>query len=195
MPQIRRLGALSQVLAMVYFLMSLALLMAAMLAWPLAAATSRSLGSCCSCGASSSGVDDGQLRARRSWRLGRHARSSAHLEIFLSLCGMPLDDDPSRPRRSGPVCAAPIVSSPRATSDTWSRLCSSGGDRVRRRQFITTLLGAVSAQHRVGRAHRFTAVATAWRQRWLLNSVQNEQVLDRVGKPGPESVQVRFWGG
>jgi hypothetical protein len=34
---------------------------------------------------------------------------------------------------------------------------------------------------------------TAWRRRWLLNRIQNDEVLDRVGKLGPESVRAELW--
>jgi hypothetical protein len=37
------------------------------------------------------------------------------------------------------------------------------------------------------------AKAAAWRRRWLLNRVQSEEVLDRVGKLGPESVRAELW--
>lgn len=37
------------------------------------------------------------------------------------------------------------------------------------------------------------AISAAWRRRWLLNRIQNDEVLDRVGKLGPESVRATLW--
>jgi hypothetical protein len=42
-------------------------------------------------------------------------------------------------------------------------------------------------------APTLAAIAAAWRRRWLLNRVQNEEVLDRLGKLGPESVRAELW--
>jgi hypothetical protein len=36
-------------------------------------------------------------------------------------------------------------------------------------------------------------IAAAWRRRWLLNRIQNEEVLDRVGRLGPESIRAELW--
>jgi hypothetical protein len=36
-------------------------------------------------------------------------------------------------------------------------------------------------------------IASAWRRRWLLNRIQNDDVLDRVGKLGPESLRAQLW--
>src|SRR5262249_27482924 len=36
-------------------------------------------------------------------------------------------------------------------------------------------------------------IAGAWRRRWLLNRIQSDDVLDRVGKLGPESVHAQLW--
>jgi hypothetical protein len=40
---------------------------------------------------------------------------------------------------------------------------------------------------------KLAAIAAAWRRRWLLNRVQSDDVLDRVGKLGPESVRAELW--
>jgi hypothetical protein len=37
------------------------------------------------------------------------------------------------------------------------------------------------------------AIAAAWRRRWLLNRIQNDEVLDRVGQLGPETVRAELW--
>jgi Domain of unknown function (DUF4338) len=37
------------------------------------------------------------------------------------------------------------------------------------------------------------AISAGWRRRWLLNRIQNDEVLDRVGKLGPESVRATLW--
>jgi hypothetical protein len=37
------------------------------------------------------------------------------------------------------------------------------------------------------------AIASAWRRRWLLNRIQNDEVLDRVGQLGPESMRAELW--
>ena len=37
------------------------------------------------------------------------------------------------------------------------------------------------------------AIASAWRRRWLSRRIENEDVLDRVGKLGPESVRAALW--
>ena len=37
------------------------------------------------------------------------------------------------------------------------------------------------------------AIAAAWRRRWLVNRIQSDDVLDRVGKLGPESVRAQLW--
>jgi hypothetical protein len=37
------------------------------------------------------------------------------------------------------------------------------------------------------------AIAAAWRRRWLLNRIQSDDVLDRVGKLGPDSVRAQLW--
>ncbi len=37
------------------------------------------------------------------------------------------------------------------------------------------------------------AISAAWRRRWLLNRIQNNDVLDRVGKLGPETVHATLW--
>jgi hypothetical protein len=39
---------------------------------------------------------------------------------------------------------------------------------------------------------KLAAIAAAWRRRWLLNRIQNDDVLDRVGKLGPESMRLNF---
>jgi hypothetical protein len=36
-------------------------------------------------------------------------------------------------------------------------------------------------------------ISAAWRRRWLLNRIQNDEVLDRVGKLGPGSVRATLW--
>jgi hypothetical protein len=40
---------------------------------------------------------------------------------------------------------------------------------------------------------KLAAIAAAWRRRWLLNRIQSDDVLDRVGKLGPESVHAQLW--
>jgi hypothetical protein len=37
------------------------------------------------------------------------------------------------------------------------------------------------------------AITAAWRRRWLVNRIQNDDVLDRVGKLGRESVHAELW--
>ncbi len=37
------------------------------------------------------------------------------------------------------------------------------------------------------------AISAAWRRRWLLNRIQSDDVLDRVGKLGWESVRAELW--
>lgn len=37
------------------------------------------------------------------------------------------------------------------------------------------------------------AIGAAWRRRWLVNRIQSDDVLDRVGKLGPESVHAILW--
>lgn len=37
------------------------------------------------------------------------------------------------------------------------------------------------------------AIAAAWRRRWLSRRIENEDVLDRVGRLGPESVRAQLW--
>jgi hypothetical protein len=37
------------------------------------------------------------------------------------------------------------------------------------------------------------AIGAAWRRRWLLNRIQNDEVLDRVGKLGSESARAQLW--
>jgi hypothetical protein len=37
------------------------------------------------------------------------------------------------------------------------------------------------------------AITAAWRRRWLVNLIQNDDVLDRVGKLGRESVHAELW--
>jgi hypothetical protein len=48
-------------------------------------------------------------------------------------------------------------------------------------------------ESRAVEAPKLAAIAAAWRRRWLLNWVQNEEVLDRVGRLGPESVRAELW--
>jgi hypothetical protein len=43
------------------------------------------------------------------------------------------------------------------------------------------------------RPPKLAAIAAAWRRRWLLNRIQSDDVLDRVGKLGPESVHALLW--
>jgi hypothetical protein len=40
---------------------------------------------------------------------------------------------------------------------------------------------------------KLVTIASAWRRRWLLNRIQSDDVLDRVGKLGPESVRAELW--
>jgi hypothetical protein len=40
---------------------------------------------------------------------------------------------------------------------------------------------------------KLAGIAAAWRRRWLLNRIQSDDVLDRVGKLGPESVHAQLW--
>jgi hypothetical protein len=40
---------------------------------------------------------------------------------------------------------------------------------------------------------KLAAIAEAWRRRWLLNRIQSDDVLDRVGRLGPESVRAELW--
>ncbi len=37
------------------------------------------------------------------------------------------------------------------------------------------------------------SIGAAWRRRWLLNRIKSDDVLDRVGKMGPESVRAQLW--
>jgi hypothetical protein len=37
------------------------------------------------------------------------------------------------------------------------------------------------------------AIGAAWRRRWLLNRIKSDEVLDRVGRMGPESVRAQLW--
>lgn len=37
------------------------------------------------------------------------------------------------------------------------------------------------------------AIAAAWRRRWLLKRIKSDEVLDRVGRMGPDSVQAQLW--
>jgi hypothetical protein len=37
------------------------------------------------------------------------------------------------------------------------------------------------------------AISAGWRRRWLLNRIKNDDVLDRVGRMGPESVRAQLW--
>ena len=36
-------------------------------------------------------------------------------------------------------------------------------------------------------------IGAAWRRRWLLNRIKSDDVLDRVGRQGPESVRAQLW--
>jgi uncharacterized protein DUF4338 len=40
---------------------------------------------------------------------------------------------------------------------------------------------------------RLSAIAAAWRRRWLLKRIQRDDVLDRVGNLGPDSVRAELW--
>jgi hypothetical protein len=37
------------------------------------------------------------------------------------------------------------------------------------------------------------AIAAAWRRRWLAMRIQSDEVLDRVGKLGPDSIKAQLW--
>jgi hypothetical protein len=53
------------------------------------------------------------------------------------------------------------------------------------------LLGLVDARNAI--APSLDAISAAWRRRWLLNRIRNDEVLDRVGKLGPKSVHATLW--
>ncbi len=36
-------------------------------------------------------------------------------------------------------------------------------------------------------------ISAAWRRRWLLKRIQNDEILDRVGRSGPASVRAQLW--
>jgi hypothetical protein len=68
------------------------------------------------------------------------------------------------------------------------------------RLFCATELEPSAREHLLGfrqggnaPASSLTAIGAAWRRRWLLNRIQNDEVLDRVGKLGPESVRAALW--
>jgi hypothetical protein len=53
------------------------------------------------------------------------------------------------------------------------------------------LLGFCIGEHATPASLR--AIAAAWCRRWLVNRIQNDAVLDRVGKLGPEPVRAELW--
>jgi hypothetical protein len=68
------------------------------------------------------------------------------------------------------------------------------------RLFCATEMEPFAREHLLGlqgnvtvEAPSLRAIAAAWRRRWLLNRIKSDDVLDRVGKLGPDSVRAQLW--